>query len=96
MLQHLKKTRTWWIEVFLGAALLLAAFGFIVFGPKQLVPCNEARFPNSLLGSIFGHADGVIVLCNVPTPAAWVAASLLVALAIALDRPATTGRPHTW
>lgn len=73
-----------------GARLMSAlVFGLVVaaaviwFGPKYVVVCTEASWPNSMFGDQFGHYDSAISTgCDVPTLGAW-----MLALVVAVGLP---------
>jgi hypothetical protein len=66
----------WPIAFITGVALAAIA---VLAGPKHMVVCTEARWPNSAFGDMFGHTDALTFTgCDVPTVGAWVAAIVLL------------------
>ncbi|MGI9605488.1 MAG: hypothetical protein ACR2P0_05055 [Acidimicrobiales bacterium] len=69
-----------------SAVLELGALFWILVGPKHDVVCDDASFPDTIVGDMFGHVDtATATLCTVPTASAWwIAAALLLAALAAI------------
>ena len=69
----------WWTRSAWFLCGLLFATITILLGPKHMVVCSEARWPNTILRDIFAHVDGESFTgCDVPTAETWAAAAALL------------------
>ena len=58
---------------------LLLATITILLGPRHMVVCSKARWPNTIFGDFFAHVDGESFTgCDVPTAETWAAAAALL------------------
>lgn len=75
----------WWAWLVALVSGVLLATVAIFLGPKHMVVCTDARWPNSAFGDMFGHVDGdMFTGCDVPTAATWVVAAVLLLAPVAL------------
>ena len=73
------------IRVLMSVILLVGALAMLGLGPHKTIICNQASWPNTMLGHQLGIVDGVdFTGCVVPTRWSWATIALLLIAAVAV------------